>query len=226
VLNAGLPSIACTWLDVVSVTGSQNGVSVVLRGVAGNPAVAQTAVNQLLLAKAIKVTSIDSTDVAPIQGSECGPLEAFRQIRSISQDGISVPQRQFEMSALNEGEFKGSVGAKAVINFDFSNGAGDYALFGLEPSGMISEEAKTKDEITTGFTPISKDRYRLEIYVTHTGWSGLLLLSGRKPISAGFVAGPAGSRNAAWTQRFLSAAKVGGWKAEMVWFKTVDEQPN
>ncbi len=225
-LNAGLPSIACTWLDVVSVTPVESGVSIVLRGVAGNPAQAQTEISKLLLTKGIKASDIDSTDVAPIQGSECGPLEAFRQIRSSTQDGISVPQRQFEMVPLKEGEFIGTIGAKAVINFNFRNSAGDYALFGLEPSGLISEEAKTKDEITTGFTPISKDKYRLEVYVNHPGWSGVLLLSGRKPINAGFVAGPAGSRNAAWTQRFLSVAKAGGWKAEMVWFKTVDEQPN
>lgn len=225
-LDAGLPSIACTWLDVVSVTGTDSGVSVVLRGVAGNPAQAQTQIGKLLFAKGINVSDIDSTDVAPIQGTECGPLEAFRQIRSISQNGISVPQRQFEMAPLAEGEFKGTIGAKAVINFDFSDGAGDYALFGLEPSGLISEEAKTKSEITNGFTPISKNKYRLDIDVNHPGWSGVLLLSGLKPINAGFVAGPPGSRNAAWTKRFLTAAREGGWKAEMVWFKTVDEQPN
>jgi eukaryotic-like serine/threonine-protein kinase len=225
-LNAGLPSIACTWLDVVSVTPDQSGVSVVLRGVAGNPAQAQTEISKLLSAKGVKASAIDSTDVAPVQMSECGPLEAFRQIRNGNQESISVPQRKFEMAKLTEGEFKGQVGAKAVINLNLSDTSVDYALFGLEPSGLIEQVAKTKEEITTGFTPISKDKYRLEVDVNHTGWSGLLLLSGKKPVGASFVAGPRTSRDAAWTQRFLSAARAGGWKSEMVWFKTVDEQPN
>jgi serine/threonine-protein kinase len=35
-----------------------------------------------------------------------------------------------------------------------------------------------------------------------------------------------GARGPDWQQQFLSAASNGGWRADMVWFQTVDQQPD
>jgi eukaryotic-like serine/threonine-protein kinase len=225
-LDTGLPSVACTWLDVVSVTNDTNGVSVVLRGVAGKPAEAQSSIARLVSSAGLKLSAVDFEDVSPIEVSECAPLEAFRQIRDTSSGRITVAQRKFEMAKLEGGEYAGQLGAKAVVSFNFGASDREYSLFGLEPSGNVDQLTKSIGELASLSEATGKDQYRLTVDVNHPGWSGLLLLSGSKPLNAALIAGPAGSRNAAWTQRFLSAAKAGGWKAEMVWFKTVDDQPN
>ncbi len=60
----------------------------------------------------------------------------------------------------------------------------------------------------------------------HQGWSGMLLLTGKGPFDPALVAAPAAKRGADWSDRFRKAAAAGGWKAEMVWYRTVDEQAN
>jgi serine/threonine-protein kinase len=225
-LNASLPSIACTWLDVVSIAQGVNGPVVALRGVAGKPAEAQGQIARILSGAGVPNASLDFSDVSPIEESECGPLEAFRQIRDAAGGGLTSAQRQFEMSTLDTGEYAGQLGAKAVINFNLPDMSREYAVFGLEPEGQITQLTRTTAELAVRSERIEPNQFRLTIDVNHKGWSGMLLLSGRRPLDAAFIAGPAGSRTPAWADRFRSAATTGGWKAEMVWFKTVDDQPN
>jgi eukaryotic-like serine/threonine-protein kinase len=225
-LNAGLPAVACTWLDVADVSRGAKGVQIALRGVAGKPADAQGQIARFLGSKNMKVSAIDFQDVSPIEATECGPMDALRQVRDVSGGRISVPQRQFEMSTLTSGDYAGSVGAKAVVNFNLTDPNVEVALFGLDPSGKISQLTSKKSELIGGSEDLGNNQYRLTIDINHAGWSGLLLLSGNKPIDGSLLAGPSGSRSGDWSQRFLTTAKEQNWRSEMVWFKTVDEQPN
>ncbi len=225
-LNAGLPSLGCTWLDVSQIAPADKGVTIELSGVAGKPADAQAQISQLLMGKGVTVAAIDFKNVSPIEATECQPLDALRQIRDVDGGRISVPQREFEMSKLQSGAQAGSVGAKAVINFNLTDPTTEVALFGIEPSGKITQITKEKSELVGGSEDLGNGQYRLTIEVSHVGWSGLLLLSGNKPFHGELLAGPAGSHGGDWSQRFLDGAKASGWKAEMVWFKTVDDQPN
>jgi eukaryotic-like serine/threonine-protein kinase len=225
-LNEGLPSVGCTWLDVAQVSATDKGVLVALRGVAGKPAEAQGQIARLLAAKKMQVSAIDFQDVSPIEATECGPLDALRQIRDVSGGRISVPQRQFEMAKLTSGDYAGSIGAKAVVNFNLTDPNVEVALFGLEPSGKISQLTTQKSELVGGSEDLGNNQYRLTLDVNHAGWSGLLLLSGNKPFDGSLLVGPSGSRSGDWSARFLAVAKERNWKSEMVWFKTVDEQPN
>ena len=226
VLNNQLPSVGCTWLDVAQVSAAANGVVIELRGVAGKPADAQEQIAQLLAAQKVSLSAIDFKEVSPIEASECQPLDALRQIRDVSGGRISLPQREFEMAKLTAGEYAGTVGAKAVVNFNFTDPNAEVALFGLEPSGKISQLTSKKSELIGGSENLGNSQYRLTIDVNHAGWSGLLLLSGKGPFNGNLLAGPAGSHGGDWSKRFLDVAKQRGWKSEMVWFKTVDAQPN
>jgi eukaryotic-like serine/threonine-protein kinase len=221
-LNTGLASLSCTWLDVSQIAPADKGVTIELNGVAGKPADAQAQISQLLMGKGVTVTAIDFKNVSPIEASECQPLDALRQIRDVDGGRISVPQREFEMSKVDGG----TVVAKAVVNFNLTDPNTEVALFGLEPSGEIAQITKEKSELVGASESLGNGQYRLTIDVSHVGWSGLLLLSGNKPFDGNLLAGPAGSHGGDWSQRFLAAASERGWKAEMVWFKTVDDQPN
>jgi serine/threonine-protein kinase len=225
-LNEGLPSIGCTWLDVSDMSQNGSNMVVALHGVASNPADAQAQITKMLAAKNLNVGTIDFKDVAPIESSECGPLDALRQIRDPAGGRISVPQRQIEMTKLTSGEYAGSLGAKAAIEFNLSDPSQEMALFGIEPSGKISQLTSDRSQLVEASENLGGDRYRLTIDVNHTGWSGMLLLTGQKPFDNSKLAGPAGSRTGDWSNQFLTEAKSRGWKAEMVWFETVDDQPN
>lgn len=222
-LERGLATVDCTWLDVASVTPGSGSVTVALRGVAGRPADAQGQIGKLLAAVGVPSANIDFADVSPIEASECGPLEAFRAVRNSAGGAVTSAQRSYEMSILPpDSTDAGKLGARSVTNFDLSDGSRQYALFAIEPNGTITQMTRQASEFGE---PIAPNQYRLQIDVTHKGWSGFLLLSGRKPLDAGFVAGPPGSHGPEWARRFAAAAAKGDWKSEMEWFKTVDDQP-
>ena len=74
-----------------------------------------------------------------------------------------------------------------------------------------------------GITELGNGRYRVNIDVTHFGWSGLLLLTGNGPFDRDIIAPPVGERTPAWRDRFVAASN-GNWQGDMVWFQTVDQQ--
>jgi serine/threonine-protein kinase len=222
VLDSSLASLGCTWLDVADVSQRGNGIVAALRGVAGNPDDAKAQIGKLLAAKHQNGVTVDFQDVAPIEASECGPLDALRQIRDPQGGHISVPTRQFEITK----QPSGAPVAKAIVNFNFGDPKLEMALFGVEPSGTISQLTSERSQLVGGSEDLGNNQYRLSIDVSHTGWSGLLLLTGQKPFEGSLLTGPAGSRTGDWSDRFLAAARERGWHSEMVWFKTVDDQPD
>ncbi|MET0180632.1 MAG: hypothetical protein ABW194_09165 [Novosphingobium sp.] len=233
-LAGGLGAVPCAWLDVAALQPAAGGVSLALRGVAGNPGDAQQEINRLLAARGIRAQSIDFEDVAPIKASECAPIDAFAQIRSPQSPRLTVPQRQFEMRILpDDAEDAGTLSAPAIVAFDFAGLAADATLLGLDDTGAMTQIVSSRDEARAiseeggaQFRELSPDRYRFELETSHPGWSGLVLLTGRGPFPRTLLAGGAGTHDRAWQARFVDQARRQGWQAEMVWYKTVDDVPD
>ncbi|MBW8785676.1 MAG: hypothetical protein JF593_13745, partial [Novosphingobium sp.] len=226
VIATALPSVPCTWLDLVHVDTKANSVGLAFRGVAGKPAEAQGQISRLLAEKGLQAGSIDFSDVSPIDARECGPLEAFRQIRAAGGDRLSVPQRSFAMVKLgpDAGADAGKMGAPAVIQLSLNGLSDDLALVGIEPSGAMTEFVSSRHDVTDN-PDMEKPQpgvYRFTLNTTHTGWSGILMLTGKGPFDKTLLSGPAGSHGPDWPQRFLKEAQQRGWKAEMVWYRTVE----
>jgi serine/threonine-protein kinase len=231
-VTAALPGIDCSWLDLVGGGAGGAAMTLKLTGVAGRPAEAQAAIAKVVAGAGAALDAADFSDVAPISASECSSVDAFRQIRASGPAHLSVPQRTFEVGTLGpDSNYPGQIGARTIINLDLS-GVRDFALYGLDPNGEISAlvpDRKTFDAIAKPGVPIAdlgENRYRFSIDANHSGWSGILLLTGDGGFSDKLVAGSAGSRGADWPQRFAAAAGAGKWRSEMVWFKMVDEVPN
>jgi len=230
---AALPGVGCSWLDLAPGGGAGgDSVSLKLTGVAGRPAEAQAAIARTVQGAGASLEAADFSDVAPISASECASVDAFRAVRAQGPAHLTVAQRSFEVSRLGpDSNYAGQVGARTVTNLDLS-GVEDFALYGLEPSGDISPiipNRKAFDALEKKGVPIAdlgNGRYRFSIDANHTGWSGILLLTGRGGFSDKLVTGSAGSRGADWPQKFAAAAAANGWRSEMVWFKMVDEVPN
>ena len=94
VVDATLPSVSCTWLEIVDVTKSDNGPLVKLTGVAGNPSAAQAEISRALEQRKIVGANIDFEEVAPITQSGCAALDTYRQVRALNSTRLEVPQRK------------------------------------------------------------------------------------------------------------------------------------
>lgn len=228
-IDSALPSVACTWLDIVDVTPAGKGVGVKMTGVAGSPSVAQNQVSRALAASGVGDASIDFSEVAPITQAGCSALDTYRQVREPSGERLTIPQRQFQLRMMTEenSNYKGQMAARAPITISAGTD-GDFTLLGIEPSGAITPLLNSRAETdeaakAPGSTiqSIGGGRYRIDLDINHAGWSGLLLIVGKGPFDK--TAAPSiGARGPDWQSSFLSKAAEKGWQADMAWFKTTE----
>jgi eukaryotic-like serine/threonine-protein kinase len=234
VIDSALPSIGCTWLSILDVTTEEGGAKIRMAGVAGNPSVAQNDLARSFAASGVERADIDFDNVAPITQAGCAALDTYRQVRDPQGQKLSIPQRKFEMTLQEEGKpYAGKIAANAVIEINVGAGKSDMALIGLEPSGLFTVIARSRaqfDELQKNapqaFTNLGEGRYRMLIDLDHAGWSGILLVSGNGPMPENLIAPGIGARGSDWQSKFISQAATSGWQTEMIWFRSVDEQPN
>ncbi|MFV0623294.1 protein kinase [Sphingomonas sp. ac-8] len=233
VIDAALPSVGCTWLNIVEVAPRAGGIDAKLTGVAGDPAQAQQEISRVLEAQKLPPSRIDFAEVASITQSGCAALDAYRQIRATGRPRLSVAQRQFEMRMQPEGKvYAGKMAASAVIGIAIDDPSLDFALLGIDPSGKIWSlidnraafaEALRNSKDGVPIQDLGNDGYRLQIDLDHLGWSGLLLVTGKGPFEPAVLAPPLGNRGADWRDRIATLAGERGWRTEMIWFRSVEE---
>jgi hypothetical protein len=225
-----LPQVACTWLDIGDVQAGPP-VTVAMRGVAGNGGAAQNELGQALSRAGLANASVSFGDVAPITPAGCSALDTYRQIRNDGASRISSSQTRYEMAPLQTGQNAGQSGASVALEINPGN-APDFALVGIEPTGAITTLIPNREALLAAMNQPGSEisdqgngRYRINIDVTHSSWSGVMLVTGTN-FDAALLAPQVGARGPDWQQQFLSAASAGNWRADMVWFETVDQQPD
>lgn len=225
-LDGGLANVGCSWLDVSDLQVQGKDVALSVNGVAGQPVEAQNQIGQLLGAQGLRAASMDFSDVTQVSANVCGPIAAFRQIRSKGAAHLSTPQAKWEMAKFPAGdEYAGRVGVPVVVEFDLNGIDGDIAVVAVEESGKLQFEPALDRTFLADFM-VSPGRYRYDFYTLHAGWSGIFLLWGKGPFDPQLLNGTAASRGGGWQARFLAEAKAKGWQADMVSYKTVNEQPD
>ena len=240
-VNATLPSVACTWLDIVKVERAGNRIAVALTGVAGDPGSAQSVISRALAENKVTNADIDFSAVANILPAGCAALDTYRQIRETDARRLTSPQTKFEMrmqpTAPGESAYPGENAANVLLQLNVGDPQRDIAIIGIEPSGVIEPEflgtgsgvmgrPQLKQIATTNprvVTDTGGDHYKFQLDVNHAGWSGVLLLTGKGPFDKALIAPDLGARGPDWRNRFVTAAAENGWHADMVWFKTVNE---
>ncbi len=234
VIDSALPSIGCTWLSILDVTAEDGGAKIRMAGVAGNPSIAQNDLARSFSASGVERADIDFDNVAPITQAGCAALDTYRQVRDPQGQKLSIPQRKFEMTLQEDGKpYAGKIAANAVIEINVGAGKSDMALVGLEPSGLFTVIARSRAQFEDlqknapqAFTNLGEGRYRMLIDLDHAGWSGILLISGNGPMPENLIAPGIGARGSDWQSKFISQAAASGWQTEMIWFRSVNEQPN
>jgi serine/threonine-protein kinase len=228
-LNSTLPQVGCTWLDIGDIQAGPP-LAVAMRGVAGNTGTAQSELSRALSGAGIANATVNLNDVASIMPAGCSALDTYRQIRNDGASRISASQTRYEMAQLQSGQYAGQIGASAVI--EINPGDSDFALVGIEPTGAITMLISNREALINAMgqpgseiTDQGNGRYRINIDVTHSSWSGVMLVTGTN-FDAALLAPQVGARGPDWTQQFLSAASSGNWRGDMVWFQAVDQQPD
>ncbi|CAN5249844.1 hypothetical protein BH10PSE15_BH10PSE15_16650 [soil metagenome] len=227
-VTRALPDIPCAWLDLNSVKAGPDGMSLALSGVAGKTPDALAAISKVVTGAGGRVSSTDFGDVVPIPAPECATIDAVRLIRAPAGAAhMTSAQRVYEYKMLDDGPYAGQMGAKAVIDLQLQS-VGDFALYGVEPSGAISQILSSRsnlDEYLKAKSPLVSDlggqHYRIQLPSNHSGWSGLVLLTGDGGFPASVLEGKVDSRPADWTRRFAAAAEKNHWQSEMVWYNIV-----
>ena len=231
-VNSALPSISCTWLDIGNVRNGAGGVTVAMRGVAGDQGVARDQLRAALVQAGLQNPTVDFSDVAMITQAGCAALDAYRQIRAPEGGRLTMPQVRYPWGGVPDGPYAGRDGARALLDLNLSDPSRDLVLLAIQPSGQItvllSNRASFEQQLAASVNgrPISREgngRFRVHFDFDHPGWSGVVLLSGRGPFDANTVAPPIGTRDPAWRDRFLAGAGAGNWTAEMVWFYSSPE---
>jgi serine/threonine-protein kinase len=124
------------------------------------------------------------------------------------------------------GKYAGTPAANAIFNLDLTGFADDFTIVGVgETDGMQQIDPDRKAFLAARHTkPMGSEKYRVELLTTNPGWSGIVLISGKGPFDAKLFNSSASALGADWSQRFLGLVRERGWKAEMVWYRSVDEQ--
>jgi serine/threonine-protein kinase len=227
-VDQALPGVECSWLNVADLRAGEP-LSVRMTGVAGNPTTARNQISQAITGAGIEAANVSVDEVAIIRPEGCSALQTFGKVRSNAEPHMTVPQREFEMARQPAGA-QYPVASVAKIALAPQQGK-DLSLLGIEPNGELSEllpNRQALDEaVAAGLIKQSTPgRYELSIDMNHTGWSGLVLLTGDPPFDKAVTQPALNARGPDWQNNFVNAASERDWKSEMIWFKSVDKQPN
>jgi serine/threonine-protein kinase len=225
-VSAMLPGIGCSWLDLRGVSFANGVVSVKLSGVAGNTVAAQSTLSSVIAARGYKNANIDLEDVAPIKPIACTMLDAYRSLKAPSGEGLASDQVKYEMDLMKDGGFKGQVGAIVPVHIQRELLTRDIVLVGIEFDGSMTAASKEDMAYVKNLKPEADGSIKIPAQLTTQGWSGTLVVSGQGPIDPKLIAPKPAERDAAWKAKLAETARAKGWRADMVWFKVVDEVPN
>ena len=225
VFETALGGVGCSWPQLRKVSAGPNGLEVALSGVAASPAAVQSALAQAASVAKLPVADIDLQAVSPAPAVLCPTLDALRPFRAATSEGgqnLTAAQDAFAVMKQTDGSEAG----RAIVALNLPPAGVNFALVQIGAAGNLKVLAASRDAfngIATTGAVASKlpgmDAYRLQADYPQTGWSGLILLTGKGPFPPALLAPPASTP--AWANQFAAAARASGWRVEMAWYQIV-----
>lgn len=228
-VQAALPAIPCSWMTVETKPDGA-GFSVVGTGVAGEPLDAENGIFQT--ARKLGVDpGTDFAGIAKIDPTYCPILDELNKFRAGPPIHMTRKQPEYELDTLGpDSYYPGEVGTKVITEVSFDGIAGEFALYSIEKSNVISPLTLSRAAFKQAVDGKSIEQlpgienYRLNLDTNaKPGWSGIVLITGKGGFTEDALSdlvSPGGK--AAFEQR----AQANGWKVQIVWYKFVDNQPN
>jgi serine/threonine-protein kinase len=196
---------------------------------------AQGQISRALESVGIANATINFDRVATILPAGCSALDTYRSIRNPEGGRLTPAQNEFKRVIQTDNAFgyEGQLAAKVIMDIDIGS-EGDFSLLGVEPTGAVVQMTADRSDFLTKaadqkqvenaadrvINQLGPTRYRLTIGSDNAnGWTGFLMISGKKPFPPEVTAPPMGSRGPDWREKFVKMASDRGWAAEMVWVK-------
>lgn len=228
-VQTALPTIPCSWMTVET-KADGSGYSVAGTGVAGTPLDAENGILQAARKLGVE-PGTDFAGIAQIDQSYCPILDELNKFRSGPPIRMTRKQPEYELDTLPaDSYYPGEVGTKVITEVSFDGIAGEYALYSIEKSNVISPITLTRADFTNAVDGKQiehlpgAESYRLNLDTNaKPGWSGIVLITGKggfTPDALSDLVTPAGKA------AFETRAKANDWKVQIVWYKFVDNQPN
>lgn len=234
-VEAALPGIACSWIDIDTVTDDPNGVTVKLSGVAGSPVEAQGAISKAAQATGAPIGLVDASNVFPAASKTCAELDAFRGFREPSSEhGRSFVTEQSKWQLMTTNPPCDGPNAKAIVKLHVGDPSKDFSVIGMDKDGLLQQVFASRSvlkgyiaQLPNFFSQGDDDSFTMTSCYNETGLVGELLVSGQGPfnvdlpdISKSNLGRPV---DAKWLQNFTDSAKAKGWKTDMVWYQVVSQ---
>jgi len=227
-LSASAARLPCSWIDVAGVDGGHGApVSVTLRGVSGQTTQAIGQVEAALKQAGVPRVSVNYADIGAVPGNFCNVIDTFALFRDAEGGHLSTAQARFEVKPLGGewGQLAGGIKAQIVIELDTAGLPGEQRIVYVHESGTMqlfnfADFPKPYKEDLGG------GKFRINLPVEELGWAGIVLLSGKGPFDPAVFEHKEWAEAQAWKQKLPALARAQGWKAEMAWFKVVNDQPD
>lgn len=218
-----LGAVDCSWLQLEKIAPGPTGVDLAVTGVAASPAAVQSALMAAAAGAKVQVADIDLSAIAPPPPGLCATLDALRPYRAAtSQTGQNLTAAQDSFAVMKQAD--GKEAGRAIVTAT-PPPQGDFAVLELgsdDSLNMIAADRQSFLSMANVATLVSKvpdaGGYRLQADYAKPGWSSLILLTGQGPFPRGLLTQPSGPRSPAWTSQLATAARAGGWHAEMAWY--------
>lgn len=200
----------CAWLRI-SDHSSVDGLEVFKLSGASleSPEQISRVLTQAARQKGVDVDQVMTTDVAPLDQSQCVWLDRLKAYRY-----TGVPRFSLATTARGRGR------TRLVLNFE-ANALGPFgAVYGIEPSGAVERIAGAVDLPRLRPPALSRHddgSYTLNVDVDHRGWNGIVFMESKAAVPDGFVERAAEA--AEDPGKFNALARAGGWRFELAWFQ-------
>ncbi len=236
-VEAALPGVSCSWIDIDDVNDSSGAVALRLSGVAGSPVEAQKAISAAAQSVGAHIGLVDTSNVFPVGAKTCQVLDAFRAFREPSSEhGRRFVSQQSNWELMKTNPPCQGPNAKAVVNIRIGDPSKDFSIIGMDRNGGLQQIFASRqafmdfhNQVPDFSTATGDDSFSSTSCYNESGLVGELLVTGAGPFDLGLpdAIKTSDSRpvDAAWLQTFANTAKAKGWRTSMVWYRVVNDQP-
>jgi hypothetical protein len=218
IVETKLAGVPCSWLRVDPVDDGSKG-TLALIGVSGDPANAGVVTQQLIQQQKLGVKSVTTDKIAQIDPRECAAIDEPLKLRKSPGGRLTVTGEPYILDTT-----MAKPQALARVQIALTSKDSSMALFGVEPSGEVTWILPDKASLEAlknfdvGYKNPEEGHYEFNVYPDHTGWTGLFLIVGDKPL-AKLEPQLTKQHSAAFVQDLHQATAGGNWDSDMFWFR-------
>jgi len=235
-VEAALPAVACSWIDVDSVTAGEISVS---GAAGGGGALVSAALSKALTDAGLAGVAISTDKVFRVAPKSCALLDSLRALRVERPNSERLAfseQSRYEIGRGVPGcesrDADGKLSAKPVVTL---RAPGDFAILQTFDSGELGLMYANRQSALAGtrsFSQMGPGEYQLSACTGDVAIAAFVVLEGN---NLGQLAqlglrehfkGTLGQVTPEQGARLVELGRRNDWQAQLAWYEVVDQAPN